>query len=102
MSRDETALELEKLRADVAALKEARQAAEQEPEPPPETAGPAESAGRAEPSEATEAITKKEQNQLEELSALLEAEIRDHPTVTTLAVSAPGERLMRAILSPNG
>ena len=33
MSRDETAQELEKLRADVAALKEAKKSAEQKPEP---------------------------------------------------------------------
>ena len=87
MSRDETALELEKLRADVAALKEARKATEQKPEPQGASTEPT---GRADQAESAEAITKKEQSQLEELSALLEAEIRDHPTVTTLAVFTLG------------
>lgn len=96
MSRDETALELEKLRADVAALSDARREAAEAPEPPAATEPRGAEPPRNESAGAE--IDEREQSQLEELGALLEQEIRDLPTITTLAVFTLGilmGRLMR-------
>lgn len=96
MSNDETAAELEKLRADVAALSDARRAAAAEPaEPQPVVeAAPAPVAGAA--SDVT--VPEEQKTQLEELGDLLQAEIRDLPTITCLTVFSLGilmGRLMR-------
>ena len=95
MAGDDTARELEKLRADVAALSEARR----------EDAAKAAEAPRApEPAAVEEAaaveasITDEQRSQLEELGDLLQQEIRDLPTITCLAVFSLGilmGRLMR-------
>ena len=95
MSNDETARELEKLRADVAALSDARReeaakSAEIQPvieETPTATAA----AGEA-------TVTEEQKTQLEELGDLLQAEIRDLPTITCLTVFSLGivmGRMMR-------
>ena len=95
MAGDDTARELERLRADVAALTEARHkdaAKAAEPAPPPEPAAVDEAA-------ATDAsITDEQRCQIEELGNLLQQEIRDLPTITCLAVFSLGilmGRLMR-------
>ncbi len=94
MNKEETALELEKLRADVAALSEARRSdAEQvaersRPEPAPDNA----------PSPPVADLPEEQRTQLEELGDLLQQEIRDLPTITCLAVFSLGilmGRLMR-------
>ena len=95
MSSDETVRELERLRAEVAALSSTRRDAVAEPEaatrPSQETvAPPDETAG--------EPASDSERSQFEELGALLEAEIRELPTVTCLVVFSLGiimGRLMR-------
>ena len=96
MSKDETARELEKLRADVAALSEARRAeAAKPPEPQPAMAEPPVS-DATEQSEAT--LPDEQKTQLEELGDLLQAEIRDLPTITCLTVFSLGilmGRMMR-------
>ncbi len=95
MSKDETARELEKLRADVAALSDARReeaakSAELQPvieEKPTATAA----AGEA-------TVPEEQKTQLEELGDLLQAEIRDLPTITCLTVFSLGivmGRMMR-------
>lgn len=96
MSKDETARELEKLRADVAALSDTRREAAAKPvEPQPAVAeAPASAAVAA--SDAT--MPEEQKNQLEELGDLLQAEIRDLPTITCLTVFSLGilmGRLMR-------
>ena len=93
MTGDDTARELEKLRADVAALSEARRedsakAAEPSPEPAPVS----------DPAPAEFALPEEQRSQLEELGDLLQQEIRDLPTITCLAVFSLGilmGRLMR-------
>ena len=86
MSNDETARELEKLRADVAALSDARRQDATKPAEAP--ASPAEPA--TEPAQIELAIPEEQKSQLEELGELLQAEIRDLPTITTLAVFSLG------------
>ena len=95
MSKDETARELEKLRADVAALSDTRrEAAAKSDEPQPASAEAPQALAAA-----TEAELPEEQKtQLEELGDLLQAEIRDLPTITCLTVFSLGilmGRLMR-------
>lgn len=94
MSKDDTALELEKLRSDVAALSEARRedAAKSAESPPAET--PAEAAAPV----ADTSLPDEQRTQLEELGDLLQQEIRDLPTITCLTVFSLGilmGRLMR-------
>ncbi len=95
MSNDETARELEKLRADVAALSDARREAAAKPaEPIPVV----EKAPAAEHSAADADMPEVQKTQLEELGDLLQAEIRDLPTITCLTVFSLGilmGRLMR-------
>jgi len=95
MSKDETARELEKLRADVAALSDARrEATAKSAEPQPASAEEPQALAAA-----TESVLPEEQKtQLEELGDLLQAEIRDLPTITCLTVFSLGilmGRLMR-------
>ena len=93
MSKDETARELEKLRADVAALSDARREAAAEPaEPAP---APSE---RAPAAQVVDSLPEEQKTQLEELGDLLQQEIKDLPTITCLAVFSLGilmGRLMR-------
>ena len=94
MSNDETARELEKLRADVAALSDARR--QDSVQPPESPAGNADAPPV--PTEIDLEIPEEQKSQLEELGDLLQAEIRDLPTVTCLAVFSLGilmGRLMR-------
>ena len=97
MSRDDTALELQKLRAEVAALSDAHREAAPEQVDVEIAAGAtsaAETVDATEPDVAAEV----EASQLEELGTLLEAQIKDLPTITTLAVFSLGilmGRLMR-------
>lgn len=93
MASDDTARELEKLRADVAALSEARRE---------DAAKAAETPSRPESAAVEDAIdasiTDEARSQLEELGDLLQQEIRDLPTITCLAVFSLGilmGRLMR-------
>jgi hypothetical protein len=94
VSNNDTARELEKLRADVAALSDARgQDAAQPSEPPASSTEPV-----TEPAPIELAIPEEQKSQLEELGDLLQAEIRDLPTITCLAVFSLGilmGRLMR-------
>jgi hypothetical protein len=95
MSKDETARELEKLRADVAALSDARREAAAKPE---ETQSVVEEAPVAERSASGADLPEAQKTQLEELGDLLQAEIRDLPTITCLTVFSLGilmGRLMR-------
>ncbi|MGI9342631.1 MAG: hypothetical protein ACR2QV_07255 [Gammaproteobacteria bacterium] len=92
MSSSETASELEKLRAEVAALRAAKE------EPDPERA--ASESARAEHGSRSEDEKAEEpgeflKGQLEELTDLLETEIRDLPTITCLAVFTAGVLLGR-------
>ena len=93
MSNNDTATELEKLRADVAALSEARR------EKPAEATEPSRQEQVATDVVAeSPAISDEERSQIEELGELLQQEIRDLPTITTLAVFSLGilmGRLMR-------
>ena len=92
MSSNETSLELEKLRAEVAALRAAKeQAATEADEAQPASAEHESSAGAPLKEESEEHI----KSQLEELTDLLEDEIRDLPTITTLAVFTAGILLGR-------
>ena len=95
MSKDETARELEKLRTDIDALSEARKgAAARTAQPPPDVAEPAKTTQIA----SDLGVTDEQKSQLEELGDLLQAEIRDLPTITCLAVFSLGilmGRLMR-------
>lgn len=95
MAKDETARELEKLRADVAALSDARREATAKPAEPTSSAAepPVPEAAASDAS-----VTEQQKSQLEELGELLQAEIRDLPTITCLAVFSLGilmGRLMR-------
>jgi hypothetical protein len=93
MSNDDTASELQKLRAEMAALKEAQREPETDASPP----GPSEKltppektiaqAAAADEADAGEEVMK---SQLDELATLLEHEIRDLPTITCLAVFSFG------------
>lgn len=94
MTRDETARELEKLRAEIAALKAARQETPAEPTATP----PAEETATAAEEISAVEVPDEAQSKLEELSALLETEIRELPAVTCLVVFALGiimGRMMR-------
>jgi hypothetical protein len=95
MSKDETARELEKLRADVAALSDARREASAKPAEPQSVA---EEVSAAEPSADGADLPEVQKTQLEELGDLLQAEIRDLPTITCLTVFSLGilmGRMMR-------
>lgn len=95
MSNNDTARELERLRADVAALSDARrETAPTSAEPPPDVADPV----KTEQMVSDLGVTDEQKSQLEELGDLLQAEIRDLPTITCLAVFSLGilmGRLMR-------
>ena len=82
MSNRETARELDRLRADIAALQEAKREAKPKAEPPPAEPPVAEAPAPVLPEE--------QKSQLEELGDLLQAEIEDLPTITTLAVFSLG------------
>jgi hypothetical protein len=96
MSNDDTSSELQKLRAEMAALKEAQR----EPEPAASPPGPSENVNLPEkpiaeaappaPADEAEAGEEEVKSQLDELAALLEHEIRDLPTITCLAVFSLG------------
>ena len=93
MTNEDTARELEKLRADVAALSDARR--EAAANPPDKSA---ESVASANLQSSEPAVSEAHRSQLEELGELLQAEIRDLPTITCLAVFSLGilmGRLMR-------
>ena len=95
MSKDETARELEKLRADVAALSDARREAAAKPAEPQSAV---EEAPAAELSSDSADLPEVQKTQLEELGDLLQAEIRDLPTITCLTVFSLGilmGRMMR-------
>ena len=96
MSRGDTERELEKLRADVAALSDARrEAAAKSAEPQPVVE---EKPMAAEVSSSDEIVPDEQKTQLEELGDLLQAEIRDLPTITCLTVFSLGilmGRMMR-------
>ncbi len=95
MTDSDTAKELEKLRADVAALSDAHREATSAPaEPPPGVAASA----AVSPPAADEDLPEATKTQMEELGDLLQAEIRDLPTITCLTVFSLGilmGRLMR-------
>jgi len=94
MSNEETARELEKLRADVAALSDARRETASRPAEPLQT----EAAPVEEEHLLDDLIPPEQKSQLEELGELLQEEIRDLPTITCLAVFSLGilmGRLMR-------
>ncbi len=107
MSNEDTVRELEKLRAELAALKDTQ---EQTPAPEPDsptvnseatdasahTTSGIESASGERPND--EAMEQDVKGQLDELAALLENEIRDLPTITCLAVFSIGI-LMGRLLS---
>jgi hypothetical protein len=90
MSNDDTTSELEKLRAELAALK----AAQREPSPssPEQAASAPASAGQAESSVASvlQEAEDEVKGQFDELATLLEHEIRDLPAITCLAVFSIG------------
>lgn len=95
MSKDETARELEKLRADVAALSDARREAAAKPVEPQRAV---EEAPAAESGAGDAGVPEEQRTQLEELGDLLQAEIRDLPTITCLTVFSLGilmGRMMR-------
>lgn len=96
MSKDDTARELEKLRADVAALSDARRDATAKAAEPKESAP--EPAASPDGSMTDLAVPAEQKTQLEELGDLLQKEIRDLPTITCLTVFSLGilmGRLMR-------
>lgn len=101
MARDETARELERLRADVAALQDARREEKKRSQGTPQEDRPAGTvtSDAAERTDVDVAVLPDEQKtQLEELGALLQQEIRDLPTITCLTVFSLGilmGRLMR-------
>jgi hypothetical protein len=95
MSKDETTRELEKLRADVAALSDARREAAARPA---EAQPVVEETPAATVSASEAAIPEEQKTQFEELGDLLQAEIRDLPTITCLTVFSLGilmGRMMR-------
>ena len=81
MSNETMHQELERLRKEVGALSEARQ--EKRAEPPPEEEEALPTLELAEEDQTTK-------TQVEELMKLLQDEIRDMPTITTVAVFALG------------
>lgn len=88
MTDSDTAKELEKLRADVAALSNAHREAANAPAEPAAVSPPA----------VDEDLPEVTKTQMEELGDLLQAEIRDLPTITCLTVFSLGilmGRLMR-------
>ncbi len=99
MSDDDTLRELARLREEVAALSAAKagqgaDSAAPAPEPAPalqDTAAPAAASGAEANADAESAL----KGQLEELGSLLEAEIRDLPTITCLTVFTLGILLGR-------
>ncbi len=94
MSEDETALELKRLRADVAALSDARREAASAPTEP----APNDTDASATPPPSAAELPEATKSQMEELGDLLQAEIRDLPTITCLTVFSLGilmGRLMR-------
>ncbi len=96
MSNDDTTRELEKLRADVAALSDARREAASTPAEPQESMPEPATAPDGSTSDA--AVPAEQKTQLEELGDLLQEEIRDLPTITCLTVFSLGilmGRLMR-------
>lgn len=96
MSKDDTARELEKLRADVAALSDARRDATAKAAEPEQSAP--EPAASPDGSMSDLAVPAEQKTQLEELGDLLQKEIRDLPTITCLTVFSLGilmGRLMR-------
>ena len=106
MSQDDTASELEKLRAELAALKEEQR--QPAASPPAQEAPDAEMSTQASSGQGASSTTaqagdaeegeEEVKSQLEELAELLEHEIRDLPTITCLAVFSLGilmGRLMR-------
>ncbi len=100
MAGDDTARELEKLRADVAALQDARREDHQKAQESSATGTTSAPAGDAPQSQAAEAaaLPEEQRTQLEELGELLHQEIRGLPTITALAVFSLGilmGRLMR-------
>ena len=95
MSKNETARELEKLRADVAALADVRRQAEAKAVEPQRVV---EEAPAAESGAGDAGVPEEQRTQLEELGDLLQAEIRDLPTITCLTVFSLGilmGRMMR-------
>lgn len=97
MSNDETADELGRLREEVAALQDARRekAAAETAEPAVVEVARKETAATA-PN--VDELSATDKSQLDELAELLQAEIKDLPTVTCLAVFSLGilmGRLMR-------
>jgi hypothetical protein len=95
MADDETGRELEKLRAEMSALADARREVASAPvETPPVAAAAVEESATADDTESSTA----NKTQFEELGDLLQAEIRDLPTITCLTVFSLGiimGRLMR-------
>ena len=91
MSNNDTARELEKLRADIAALQDAKREVKAAPPEPPAAEPQAAEAAEVE-------LPEEHKTQLEELGDLLQQEIRDLPTITCLTVFSLGilmGRLMR-------
>jgi hypothetical protein len=92
MSNDDTTSELEKLRAELAALKQAQGASPaSSPQQAASASAPA-SAGQAESSVASvlQEAEDEVKGQFDELATLLEHEIRDLPAITCLAVFSIG------------
>lgn len=89
MSSSDTAQELEKLRAEVAALRAAKE--DTGAEPAKTEAAPDPAPEEPEAKESADHVKK----QLTELADLLEMEIRDLPTITCLAVFTAGILLGR-------
>jgi hypothetical protein len=94
MANDETVRELEKLRADVAALSDARREAAAQPA---ESRPVVEAAPAAEDSAGEAGLPEEQKTQLEELGDLLQAEIRDLPTITCLTVFSLGILMGRSM-----
>jgi hypothetical protein len=91
MSNDEMARELEKLRADVSALSEARNATATQPGEPTAMEEKTQAEPDAAASTGEEApIPAETKSQFEELGALLQEEIRDLPTITCLTIFSLG------------
>lgn len=106
MANEEITKELEKLRADVAALSQAREQdaqsqSTQETEPaaatPATTPATTEVPGELQDTQASVEPDDAIKSQLEELSTLLHEEIRDLPTITTLVVFSLGILMGRLI-----
>ena len=90
MASDDLAIELAKLKAEVAALSEARNSRIEETDPTPEATPEASAPGvDADPSAMAE-LEDRLKGQLEELGSLLQQEIRDLPTITCLSIFSLG------------